>query len=91
VKHILRIIAVIFFVFSFALSCVLFFYYWLTLSAWLGRVLGLIVAILVTPGAFVFPLVYWVVERAFPVFYFELLAGGIVSVLVGRLLWRASQ
>jgi hypothetical protein len=46
--------------------------FWLTtLYGWLG-VVGLILGVIPTPGAMLFPLVYWYVEGTFPTVYFAI-------------------
>ena len=68
-------------------SLVLFFYYWHVLTNWLGGILGTIAAFVVAPGVIVFPVVYWLIQRVFPTFYFELLGVSIGSAVIGALLW----
>lgn len=53
-------------------SGLLMFVFWLTtLYGWLG-VVGLILGVIPTPGALLFPLVYWYVEGTFPTVYFAI-------------------
>jgi hypothetical protein len=61
---------------------VLFFYYWLVLCAWLGGGFGTLAALLVAPGFLVFPVVLWIVQGAFPTFYFVLLGVCAISAIV---------
>jgi hypothetical protein len=63
-------------------SILLWFYWWFFLEDWLGFILGTIAALVLSPGVIVFPLIYWFVKRAFPTFYFELLAVSAVSALI---------
>jgi hypothetical protein len=86
-----KLIGGLFFAISLLASLGLFFYFWDVLCAWLGGFLGTIVAFLATPGVFVFPLVYWLVQGTFPTFYFELLGVGLGSAIIGGLLWWAGQ
>jgi len=80
-----KIAGSIFFIFWMLASLILFFDYWQVLTSWLGAILGSIVAFLASPGVFLFPFVYWLVQGAFPVFYFELLAVCAGSALISGL------
>jgi hypothetical protein len=73
-----------------ATSLALLFYYWQTLTHWFGGFIGTILVFLTSPGVLVFPLIYWFVQGAFPVFYFELLGlclltgiGGVALLSMG--------
>ncbi len=90
-KFLARGIGIVFFVVSILASLVLFFYYCVVLRTWLGGFLGTLVAIFTSPSVFVFPFVYWLVERAFPVFYFELLGICFGSLMVGYFLWSVGS
>jgi hypothetical protein len=88
-RLVVKLIGGLFFAIWLLASLVLFFYYWAVLSAWLGGLLGSIVAFVAAPGVFLFPLVYWLVEGTFPTFYFELLGVCLGSAIIGGLLWSA--
>ena len=72
-------------------SLVLLFYYWEVLTGWLGGLIGTFVVLVAAPGAFVFPLIYWFVQGAFPVFYFELLGACLITGICGAALWSISE
>jgi hypothetical protein len=60
----------------------LMFVFWITaMSKWLGT-LGLILAIIVSPGLVIFPVVYWIVEGVFPTLYFALWGIGIGGLII---------
>ncbi len=61
---------------------VLFFFYWSALTHWLGGFFGSVVALAVSPGVVVFPLIYWFVEGAFPGSYFLLLGACFVGLVL---------
>jgi hypothetical protein len=89
-KLLARIAAGIVFILWGAAGLVLFFYYWEVLTTWLGAILGTLVAFVVSPGVFVFPFVYWIVQRTFPIFYFELLGVCAGCTIIFGLLLLAS-
>lgn len=49
----------------------MFVFWFTTMSDWLG-VWGKVLAIILAPGVVVFPIVYWIVEKVFPLNYFIL-------------------
>lgn len=53
---------------AFALAAVLWLAYAVTLTNWLGA-LGAIIALVAAPGIVIFPILYWIVEDRFPVWY----------------------
>jgi hypothetical protein len=57
---------------------------------WLGVFFGTLITIIVAPGVLLFPLVYWLIQGVFPVFYFELLGISLSSNLIGATLWALS-
>lgn len=64
---------------------ILLFIFWLmTMSKWLG-LLGVILAIVLTPGVVIFPIVFWIVEGVFPAFYFIVWCIGIVGLIIAAL------
>jgi hypothetical protein len=90
-KRIAKPIAGVFFAVWLLASLVLFFYYWHVLIAWLGGVLGTFVAVFLAPGAYVFPLIYWLIQGRFPTLYFELAGVCLVSAIIGRFLWSVGD
>lgn len=64
---------------------ILMFIFWLAaMSKWLG-ILGIILAIVIAPGLVVFPIVFWIVEGVFPVFYFIMWGIGIVGLIIASI------
>lgn len=51
------------------------------LVAWLGF-FGAVIGIVFTPGAVIFPFIYWWVEGAFPTLYFALWGIGLVGMVM---------
>jgi hypothetical protein len=86
-----KLIGGLFFAIWLLASAVLFFYYWAILTHWFGRILGTVVALCAAPGVFVFPLIYWLVQGAFPTFYFELLGVCFVGIVVGAAFWLRAE
>jgi len=67
------------FTLTYIISGILMFVFWLTaMFDWLGG-LGIILALILSPGAIVFPLVFWFIEGIFPFFYFILWTMAILS------------
>lgn len=65
---------------------ILMFIFWLmAMSKWLGF-LGVILAIILTPGLVIFPIVFWIIEGVFPTFYFIVWGVGIVGLIIAGLL-----
>ena len=56
-------------------------FWFIAMSKWLGF-LGGILAIILTPGLVIFPIVFWIVEGVFPAFYFIVWGVGIVGLIV---------
>ena len=72
-----------------AVTGLLMFIFWLlAMSKWLG-ILGIILAILITPGFVVFPIVFWIVEGVFPAFYFIMWGIGIVGMFIAGISARS--
>lgn len=64
---------------------ILMFIFWLTaMSKWLGF-LGTVLAFILAPGLVIFPLVFWIVEHAFPTFYFIIWGIGIVGLIIASI------
>lgn len=53
---------------AFAIAAILWLSYAITLTNWLG-VLGSIIALVAAPGIVIFPILYWIVEDEFPIWY----------------------
>jgi hypothetical protein len=61
---------------------ILMFIFWLTaMSKWLGFV-GVILAFVLSPGLVIFPIIFWIVEKVFPAFYFIVWGIGIVGLII---------
>lgn len=61
---------------------ILMFIFWLSaMSNWLGF-LGVILSFVLSPGLVIFPIVFWIVEGVFPVFYFIVWGIGIVGLII---------
>ncbi len=84
-RSVAKLIGRLFFAIWLLASALLFFGYWEILTHWLGQILGSVVALCAAPWVFVFPLLYWIVQGAFPTFYFELLGVCVVSAVVAGL------
>lgn len=64
------------------ISGLLMFIFWLVaLHKWLG-LFGLIIAFVGAPGVVIFPLIFWLVEGVFPVFYFMVWGVGISGLII---------
>ncbi len=62
---------------------VLMFIFWITaMNKWLGC-LGIILAIILTPGLIIFPAIFWIVEGVFPAFYFIVWGIGMLGLMIG--------
>lgn len=59
----------------------MFIFWLLAMSKWLG-ILGIILSFVFCPGLVVFPIIFWIVEGIFPVFYFMIWAIGIVGLII---------
>lgn len=59
----------------------MFIFWFMAMSKWLGF-LGGILAIILTPGLVIFPIVFWIVEGVFPAFYFIVWGVGIVGLII---------
>ena len=62
----------------------MFIFWFMAMSKWLG-VLGSILAFILTPGIVIFPIVFWIVEKVFPAFYFIVWGVGIVGLIIAGL------
>lgn len=62
----------------------MFIFWFMSMSKWLGF-LGGILAIILTPGLVIFPIVFWIVEGVFPSFYFIVWGVGIVGLIIAGL------
>lgn len=64
------------------ISGILMFIFWyIALTKWLGFIGG-VLAFILTPGLVIFPIVFWIVEGVFPTFYFILWAIGTVGIII---------
>ena len=62
----------------------MFIFWFMAMSKWLG-VLGSVLAFILTPGIVIFPIVFWIVEKVFPSFYFIVWGVGIVGLIIAGL------
>ena len=61
---------------------ILMFIFWLTaLSKWLGF-WGVVIAFVCSPGLVVFPIIFWIVEKVFPTFYFIVWGIGVAGLII---------
>lgn len=78
----MKIIAQIIGCFLWIVAGILMFIFWLiVMYKWLGF-FGIILAFILTPGFVIFPLIFWIVEGIFPVFYFILFAIAILGAII---------
>lgn len=64
------------------ISGILMFIFWIgAMSRWLGFI-GFVLALLLTPGLVIFPIVFWIVEKTFPTFYFIMWIIGIIGAII---------
>ena len=68
----------------------MWFYYLAALQDWLGTIVGIVVAVLIIPGAAIFPFVYWIVEGHVPTLYLVVWGAG-VTFMVGAGLLRPDR
>ncbi len=77
-RKILRVFGTIMF---YGAGLFMFFFWFGAMSEWLGCV-GSFLAVVFCPGVVIFPIVYWIVEGAFPVTYFAVWGLGILGVII---------
>lgn len=64
------------------ISGILMFIFWFTaMFKWLG-VFGAILACLFPPALTLFPIIFWIVEGVFPIYYFIIWIIGIIGVII---------
>ena len=73
------------------LGGVLWFMWMLALVEWWGTLWGVIGGIFLFPGLFLFPIIYWLVEDAWPVTYLILYGIGIGVGLLAALLEKVHE
>jgi len=62
----------------------MFLFMLFAMHKWLG-IIGVILALIFSPGIVIFPIVFWVVEGVFPAFYFIVWGAGIVGLIISGL------
>jgi len=68
--------------FIFIVSGIFLFIFWLSaMKEWLG-LFGVILALIISPGLVIFPIIFWIVEGVFPAFYFFVWGIGIVGLII---------
>jgi len=77
-KTIGKVIGIIMWVIS---GILMFIFWFMAMSQWLGF-FGIILALILSPGLVVFPIVFWIVEGVFPVFYFIVWGIGIIGLII---------
>ncbi len=68
--------------FMWAGAGILMFIAWfMAMSTWLGFIGGML-AIILAPALVIFPVVFWIVEGIFPIFYFMLWGLGFIGMII---------
>ena len=66
-------------------AIVVIFSYWvITMTKWLGTI-GSILAFILAPSIVIMPVIFLIVEGVFPVFYFKVLGVGILGFTILKL------
>ena len=65
-----------------------FIFWFVAMTKWLGF-LGSVLAIILSPGLVIFPVVFWIKEGVFPVFYFMVWGVGVVGLIIAGLARKA--
>jgi hypothetical protein len=65
----------------FGSGAVLFVFWFIAMTKWMGF-WGGVLAIVLSPGLVIFPIVFWIVEKVFPFFYFILWGLAWVGLLI---------
>lgn len=63
-------------------SILQFIFYCMQMIKWFGFFLGFILSVILAPGFIIFPIIFWIVERTFPLIYFLILTVGIISPIL---------
>jgi hypothetical protein len=77
-KNIFRVVGMIMFYGS---GLFMFIFWFHAMTKWLGF-LGSLLAVFIAPGLIIFPIIYWIVEKVFPVTYFTIWGLGIVGMII---------
>lgn len=77
-KNIISILGTIVF---FGSGLLMWLVYIIAFTNWFGF-FGFVVGVLTTPGAIIFPLIYWFIEGVFPVVYFLLWGVGLAGMFI---------
>lgn len=59
----------------------MFIFWFMAMTKWLGFI-GSILAIIISPGLVIFPIIFWIVEGIFPTMYFAIWGLGIVGIII---------
>lgn len=70
---------------QFGCGLILWAFWFGTMREWLGPFLGSVVGLLLTPGAIIFPFLYWIIEGVFIWYYFAFWGLSIVGVIISAL------
>jgi len=69
------------FLLVFGSGLLMFGFYFGAMAKWLGF-FGKVISLFIFPGAVFFPIIFWIVEGVFPVFYFIVWGIGIVGLVM---------
>ena len=77
-KKILRVAGIIAWI---GAGLFMFFFWFRAMSDWLGF-FGSVLAVFLSTGLVIFPIVYWIVEGVFPVTYFSIWGIGFIGMII---------
>ena len=60
----------------------MWYWYLLALMVWVGTVFGFLIAVVILPGAAVFPLLYWFIEGVLPMHYLLAWVVGVAALAI---------
>lgn len=70
---------------QFGCGLILWAFWFGTMREWLGAFWGSIVGIFLTPGAIIFPFLYWIIEGEFIWYYFAFWGLSIIGVFIASM------
>jgi len=77
-RKILRVLGMVMFYGS---GLFMFIFWFQAMTKWLGF-LGSLLAVFIAPGLIIFPIIFWIVEKVFPVTYFAIWGLGLLGMLI---------
>lgn len=86
-RKIFRVVGMIMF---YGAGLFMFIFWFGAMSEWLGC-FGSFLALILSPGLVIFPIVFWIVEGVFPVTYFAIWGLGIVGMIIAGLAGLGSE